>query len=77
VFTVCNVALDSIVSDMFGKSATAITDHLTSDEDFDAQHSASLVQLGRAGLLRSFQVWLKSDILSHYHLLYGQPDFIL
>ena len=32
-FTVCNVALDSVVSDMFGKSATAITDYLTSDED--------------------------------------------
>ena len=27
-FTVCNVALDSVVSDMFGKSATAITDYL-------------------------------------------------
>ena len=34
-FTVCNVALDSVVSDMFGKSATAITDYLTSDESFD------------------------------------------
>lgn len=29
VFTVFNVALDSVVSDMFGKSATAITDYLT------------------------------------------------
>ena len=27
-FTVCNVALDSAVSDMFGKSASAITDYL-------------------------------------------------
>lgn len=43
-FTVCNVALDSVVSDMFGKSATAITDYLTSDEDFDAQHCVSLLQ---------------------------------
>ena len=34
-FTVCNVALDSVVSDMFGKSATAITDYLTSDVEFD------------------------------------------
>ncbi len=25
-FTVCNVALDSVISDMFGKSASAITD---------------------------------------------------
>lgn len=42
-FTVCNVALDSVVSDMFGKSATAITDYLTSDEDFDPQHCVSLL----------------------------------
>ena len=43
-FTVCNVALDSVVSDMFGKSATAITDYLTSDENFDPQHCVSLLQ---------------------------------
>ena len=43
-FTVCNVALDSVVSDMFGKSATAITDYLTSDESFDAEHCVSLLQ---------------------------------
>lgn len=43
-FTVCNVALDSVVSDMFGKSATAITDYLTSDEFFDPEHCISLLQ---------------------------------
>ena len=43
-FTVCNVALDCVVSDMFGKSAAAITDYLTSDEDFDPQHCVSLLQ---------------------------------
>lgn len=43
-FTVCNMALDSVVSDMFGKSATAITDYLTSGEDFDARHCVSLLQ---------------------------------
>ena len=43
-FTVCNVALDSVVSDMFGKSATAITDYLASNEPFDAEHCASLLQ---------------------------------
>ncbi len=43
-FTVCNVALDSVVSDMFGKSAAAITDYLASDEDFDAQHCVSLLR---------------------------------
>ena len=40
---VCNVALDSVMSDMFGKSATAITDYLISDEDFDARHCVSLL----------------------------------
>ena len=43
-FTVCNVALDSVVSDMFGKSATAITDYLASDEPFDAGHCVSLLK---------------------------------
>ena len=43
-FTVCNVALDSVVSDMFGKSATAITDYLASDKPFDAAHCVSLLQ---------------------------------
>lgn len=43
-FTVCNVALDSVVTDMFGKSATAITDYLTSDEIFDAEHCVSLLR---------------------------------
>lgn len=42
-FTVCNVALDSVVSDMFGKSATAITDYLTSDKVFDPAHCVSLL----------------------------------
>lgn len=43
-FTVCNVALDSVVSDMFGKSASAITDYLTSDEEFNPQHCVSLLR---------------------------------
>ena len=43
-FTVCNVALDSVVSDMFGKSATAITDYLISEDIFDPDHCVSLLQ---------------------------------
>lgn len=42
--TVCNVALDSVVSDMFGKSATAITDYLISDDTFDPEHCVSLLK---------------------------------
>lgn len=34
-FTVCNVALDAVVTDMFGKSASSITSHLLSSDVFD------------------------------------------
>ena len=43
-FTVCNVALDSVVSDMFGKSATAITDYLISEGSFNPEYCVSLLQ---------------------------------
>lgn len=43
-FIVCNVALDSVVSDMFGKSATAITDYLISENSFDPEYCTSLLQ---------------------------------
>lgn len=43
-FTVCNVALDAVVSDMFGKSATFITDYLISSDTFDPKYCSSLLQ---------------------------------
>ena len=43
-FTVCNIGLDSVVSDMFGKSASLITDYLLSDESFNPDHCVSLLQ---------------------------------
>ena len=43
-FTVCNVALDSVVSDMFGKSAAAITNYLISEDSFDPEYCKSLLQ---------------------------------
>ena len=43
-FTVCNVALDSVVSDMFGKSAASITDYLINTDNFDPEHCKSLLQ---------------------------------
>lgn len=43
-FTVCNVALDSVVSDMFGKSATAITDYLISEDCFNPEYCVSLLK---------------------------------
>lgn len=43
-FTVCNVALDAVVSDMFGVSASAITDYLISTEQFDEEYCKSLLR---------------------------------
>lgn len=43
-FTICDIALDSVVSDMFGKSATAITDYFISENIFDPDHCVSLLQ---------------------------------
>jgi transposase len=44
VFTVCNIALDSVVSDMFGKSAVSITDYIVNSDTFDPEHCVSLLQ---------------------------------
>jgi transposase len=44
VFTVCNVALDAVVSDMFGKSAASITDYIVNSDTFDSAHCVSLLQ---------------------------------
>jgi transposase len=43
-FTVCNVALDAVVSDMFGVSASSITDYLVDSDSFDPNHCVSLLQ---------------------------------
>jgi len=43
-FTSCNVALDSVVSDMFGKSATAITNYLISTENFEPEVCKTFLQ---------------------------------
>lgn len=44
VFTVCNVALDSVVSDMFGVSASSITDYIVDSDTFDPIHCVSLLR---------------------------------
>ena len=44
VFTVCNVALDAVVSDMFGVSASSITDYIVNSDDFDSAHCISLLK---------------------------------
>lgn len=43
-FTVCNVALDAVVSDMFGVSASAITDYLITTDTFDEETCKSFLK---------------------------------
>lgn len=43
-FTVRNIALDAVISDMFGKSATSITDYLISSDTFDPEYCTSFLQ---------------------------------
>jgi transposase len=49
VFTVCNIALDAVVSDMFGKSATSILDYILSGDTFDPAHCVSLLHRSMLG----------------------------
>lgn len=42
-FTVGNVAMDSVVSDMFGKSSKKVRDYLISTDLFDPNHCLSLI----------------------------------
>lgn len=43
-FTVCNVSLDHVVSDMFGKSASLITDYLLKTEKPDSEYCKTLLK---------------------------------
>lgn len=71
-FTVCNVALDSVVSDMFGVSASAITDYLVSTDNFDADICKSFLK----GRLKA-----KADAviesIEGYHMTEDQKERIL
>lgn len=42
--TVSNIAISSVLSDTFGKSATVIVDYIFSGETFDPEHCKSLLQ---------------------------------
>jgi len=44
VFTVCNVALDAVVSDMFGVSASSVTDYIVNSDTFDPEYCVSLLR---------------------------------
>jgi len=44
VFTVCNVALDAVVSDMFGVSASSITNYILTSDIFDPSICATFLK---------------------------------
>ena len=46
-FTVCNLTLDSVLTCMFGTSATSIIDYLMKTDNIDSEHCVSLLR-GRA-----------------------------
>jgi hypothetical protein len=67
--TVCNVALDSVVSDMFGVSASAITDYLISSESFDPEYCISLL---KSSLKKKSEEVVES--IEGYHITQAQKD---
>jgi transposase len=68
-FTVCNVALDAVVSDMFGKSASAITDYLITTDEFNSEKCASLLQ---RSLKKKSEVVIES--IKGYQMTQDQKD---
>jgi len=71
-FTVCNVALDAVVSDMFGKSASSITDYLISSDSFDPEYCSSLL---KKSLLKKADTVIES--IEGYQMTKEQKDRML
>lgn len=71
-FTVCNVALDSVVSDMFGKSASLITDYLIKTDSFDPEHCKTLLQ---RSLKKKADIVI--DAISGYQIAPAQKERML
>ncbi|MBI9012931.1 MAG: IS110 family transposase [Clostridiales bacterium] len=71
-FTVCNVALDSVVSDMFGVSAKAITNYLITSDTFDSEVCTSLL---KTSLKKKADIVL--DSIQGYSMESAQKDRML
>ena len=54
--TVCNVALDSVVSDIFGKSATSVIDYLIEQSDNSINHEEIASRLLRSLKKKSVRI---------------------
>jgi hypothetical protein len=81
VFTVCNVALDAVVSDMFGVSASNITNYLTHSDTFDPDYCVTLLRgtlkgkaeyeriMRRRGKKRAIIAIARMILTAIYHML--------
>ncbi|MDF1618818.1 IS110 family transposase [Petrocella sp. FN5] len=81
--TVCNVALDSVVSDIFGKSATSIVDYLIEQSDNSINHEEISSRLLRSlkkksdSVIESIEGYQMTDSQKYrMHLIRTHLDYI-
>ena len=81
--TVCNVALDSVVSDIFGKSSTSIIDYLLEQSDNSISHEVIASKLLRSlkskedAVIESIEGYQMTDSQKYrMHLVRAHMDYI-
>ena len=81
--TVCNVALDSVVSDIFGKSATSVIDYLLEQSDNSINHEEICSRLLRSlkkkseSVIESIEGYQMTDSQkSRMRLIHAHMDYI-
>ena len=81
--TVCNVALDSVVSDIFGKSSTSIIDYLLEQSDNSINHDVIASKLLRSlkskedAVIESIEGYQMTDSQKYrMHLVRAHMDYI-
>ncbi len=81
--TVCNVALDSVVSDIFGKSATSIIDYLLEQSDNSINHEEISSRLLRSlknkseSVIESIEGYQMTDPQKYrMHIIRAHMDYI-
>ena len=81
--TVCNVALDSVVSDIFGKSATSVIDYLIKQSDNSISHKEIAARLLRSlkkksdRVIESIEGYQMTDSQKYrMHLIRAHLDYI-
>ena len=81
--TVCNVALDSVVSDIFGKSSTSIIDYLLEQSDNSINHDVIASKLLRSlkskedAVIESIEGYQMTDSQKYrMHLVRAPMDYI-